>query len=109
MRIIKTNVVKKIPKEIIRKQPLFSRLIIYGLPIYFEFPEKDLRKCLKRLRRTVPQIKNLWNRGSWQRVIKTGELLLQNKEPNEIAAALGLALSTIKRYLNDLDGKINKI
>jgi len=107
MRVIKTNVIKKIPRTTIKK-PEIGTIIIIGTPIYFEFSEKDLKDCLKKLQEEVPKIKNRRNRESWQRVAKTSELLLQDKEPNKIAVILGLAPSTIKRYLDDIDGEIKK-
>jgi len=107
MHVIKTDVIKKISKETVVKMPGSTHLLIES-PIFFEFKEKSLRECLTKLRQAVPKIKNRWNRKSWQRVIKTGELLLQDKEPKEIAVVLGLAPSTIKRYLKHLDYEINK-
>ncbi|MDP2855534.1 MAG: hypothetical protein Q8N90_00205 [bacterium] len=107
MRVIKTDVVKKVEKITVRPDSLGIRIAL-SIPVYFEFPEKKLEQCLNRLRQTTPQIKNERNRKSWERIIRTGELLLQNKEPKEIATALGLELSTIKCYLHHLNYQMNK-
>lgn len=108
MRVIKTDVVKK-TERIIARTDRFNIRICLSIPIYFEFPEIKLKQCLKKLQQTTPQIRNKYNRQSWERIIKTGELLLQDASPGEIATALELKPSTINCYLQQLDHQVNKI
>jgi hypothetical protein len=108
MRVIKTDVVKKVKRTILKENSLGARIIM-TVPIYFQFPEGKLKQCLRKLRRTTPQLKNKLNRESWKRIIKTGELLLQGKTPGGITTILELVPSTIKCYLQHLDYQMNKI
>jgi len=107
MRVIKTNTIRKVEKTIIGPDSLGIRITL-NVPVYFEFPKKKLAQCLDKLRQTTPQLKNKWNRKSWERIIKTGELLLQGKKPAEISIALRLKPSTIKEYMRHLDYQMNK-
>jgi hypothetical protein len=108
MRIIKTGVVKKVERIVARTEQFDIRICL-NIPICFEFSEVQLRLCLKKLQQTTPQIRNKPNRESWERVIRTAELLLNDKTPDDIAKILGLKASTIKSYLGDLDAAMNKI
>ncbi len=108
MRVIKTGVVKKVERIVARTEQ-FNVRICLNIPICFEFPEVELGLCLKKLRQTTPQIRNKYNRESWERIIKTAELLLNNKTPDDIAKILGLKASTVKSYFGHLDAAMNKI
>ncbi len=107
MRLIRTDAVKKVKRMTLKDNSL-GAFITITVPIYFQFSENKLKQCLEELRQTTPQMKNRNNRESWERIIETGELLLQGKTPEEITIILGLGPSTIKCYLHHLDYQMNK-
>jgi len=107
MDVIKTDVIKRGEKIIIGPDSFGLRITI-SIPVYLEFPKKRLTQCLKQLRQTTLQLKNKQNRESWERIIKTGELLLQGEKPQDISLVLKLKPSTIKCYLLHLDYQMNK-
>lgn len=107
MNVIKTGTIKKVGKTTIGPDSSGLRITI-SIPVYLEFPKKKLARCLKQLRQTTPRLKHKQNRESWERIIRTGELLLQGEKPQDISLALKLKPSTIKCYLLHLDYQMNK-
>lgn len=107
MDVIKTGAIKKVEKTTIGPDSFGLRIAI-SIPVYLEFPKKKLAQCLGQLRQTTPGLKNKQNRESWERIIRTGELLLQGKKPQDISLVLKLKPSTIKCYLLHLDYQMDK-
>jgi len=107
MKIIRTEVIKGIQTKILKDPP---HTIIIKKTLFFEYREKDLLRCLNYIqRRMIPTLKNKFNRESWERTKMTCQLLSQDKEVNEVAETLGLAPSTIERYLSSIDYLIEKL